>query len=127
MKDVNVKIPAGYEVIKDAAFPDTFKFEEIGDTVEGTVLEIKDVELTKKVKGKTETKITRVMTIDTGEKIVGVWESVKLTPLFDMNPVGAEVFIQFTEAKKIKGYNNEMKSFAIGVKNSKTKEKKKPF
>lgn len=113
-KDVNeVAIPEGYEVIKTSDFAESFDFEEIGDSIEGKVIAVRDVEITKNKK-----KInTRVMEIETKNGSFSVWESVQLKGLFDMEPIGSEVFILYKGIQDSNG--NDMKCFSVGMKKKK--------
>lgn len=103
-------IPSGYK-ITSTNFAPPWEYKK-NTTLEGEVIEIKDVKKGGKIK-----KDTRIMTVRNGSgDPVAVWESSALRVLFDQAEEGSEVFIKYHGEKKVKGQKNPMHDFVAAIK-----------
>lgn len=108
-KQLNVKLPKGYKIVQGDGFAKSFFFTKPGQSVEGKVVGVKDV----KYQGKKRF----ILTLETNNGAVAIWDSAMLLPLFDEIKKGDEVYIRFEglSAKKKKG-QNAAKIFTTAIK-----------
>lgn len=112
--------PKGYTTMPlgTGDFGTTHDFES-EPVCEGKVVSIDTVEVGK---GK-DKKDTRVMRVETDNGAKSVWESKKLEPLFDDEPIGKHVYIQYLGIIPVKGRKQGMKDFAVALKGTASKKK----
>ena len=83
--------------------------------IEGEVVDIIDVTLKPEKKG-AKPKTTRILTLDTKNGHIGIWEKVQLKTLFDTAEPGKSVWIAHLGTKKIPGRPLPMHEFAVAMK-----------
>lgn len=102
-------LPAGMEMVSDGSLANTHDFKK-EPVVMGPVVAIKVVP----VRRGRVMEDNRLMTIDTGDKQVAVWESANLKDLFDRVAVGGVVYIKLTGSIDLDNGLNPMKQFVTG-------------
>lgn len=113
------KLPAGYESVQGAGFPDNHDFEK-SPILQGTVTDVKTVS----VKKGRKMEDTQLMTVaDSDGVISAVWNSAGLKELFSKVKKGDSVFIEFLGMIPLKG-KQSMKKYSIGHKPAKGSGKK---
>lgn len=108
-KWANVELPDGYTAISGGEFGDRWDFEA-NPSIEGTVDGIREVE---SGTGKNK-RTSRVMTVQTGDGPIDVWESASLRKFFDECEDGSEVAIIFKGYRDV-GRPQPMKDFVGAI------------
>lgn len=105
---INSGLPEGFTPVSKV----TFKFETIGDSIQGEVKSINTV------KSSLTGKDQMVMTLVTKQGLHSVWSSAKLVELFTAVKPGDQVFIKYVGDGKAKTGQNAPKLFETGIKQS---------
>ena len=83
--------------------------------IEGIVVDIQPITLKPEKKG-AKPKTTRILTLDTKNGHMGIWEKVQLKTLFDSVEKGSSVWIAHLGTKKIPGRPLPMHEFSVAMK-----------
>lgn len=102
-----VELPKGFKIVAGNGYAKSFFFEDIGDTLQGVVKEVRKI--------KYQGKARQIMTVENDEGIFSIWDSAQLLPLMETVEEGEEVYIRFEGMKKLKG-KKEMRLFTVAKK-----------
>lgn len=116
-KWAQVELPDGYKAIGSGEFGERWDFEE-NPSIEGTVDGIREVE---SGTGKNK-RTSRVMTVQTEDGPIDVWESASLRKFFDECEDGSEVAIIFKGYRDV-GKPQPMKDFVGAIKEGTSRAK----
>ena len=100
-------------------FAETWKPVDVGDSIHGVVsMAPKELTLNKGTKKENTTRVMELTDLDGAAK--AVWESATLVTLFDTveafnNPLGFDVYIEFTGLGKKKAGQNAAKLFDVAT------------
>lgn len=118
-KWAQVALPDGYTAISGGEFGDRWDFEN-DPSIEGTVDGIRTIEVGT---GKNKRE-SRVMTVQTENGPLDVWESASLVKFFDSCEDGSEVAIIFKGYRDV-GRPQPMKDFVGAIKQGRTNSRAK--
>lgn len=114
-KWANVQLPEGYTAISGGEFGERWDFEA-NPVIEGTVDGVREVE---SGTGK-QKRTSRVLTVQTSDGPIDVWESASLRKFFDEVEDGSEVAVAFMGYKDV-GRPQPMKNFVGAIKQSRSR------